>query len=113
LFFNQFVHGIALDALAWKYYIFYYIFLAFEVGIVYFYIVETRYAFHRFTVGRSADLQGCRYTPMEEIAKFSDGKDAVNVGESALADVKERGIETGAIGERDMSTTRSDVANRA
>jgi hypothetical protein len=43
LFFNQFVNGIALDALAWKYYIFYCVFLAFEIVVVYFYIVETRY----------------------------------------------------------------------
>lgn len=43
LFFNQFVNGIALDALAWKYYIFYCVFLAFEIAVVYFYIVETRY----------------------------------------------------------------------
>jgi len=50
---------------------------------------------------------------MEEIAKFFDGEDAVDVGEAALADVKERGIETGAIREKDMSTTRIEVANRA
>ena len=43
LFFNQFVNGLALDALAWKYYIFYCVFLAFEIGIIYFFIVETRY----------------------------------------------------------------------
>jgi hypothetical protein len=43
LFFNQFVNGLALDALAWKYYIFYCVFLALEVGIIYFFIVETRY----------------------------------------------------------------------
>jgi MFS family permease len=43
LFFNQFVNGIALDALAWKYYLFYCVFLAFEIGIIYFFIVETRY----------------------------------------------------------------------
>lgn len=43
LFFNQFVNGIALDALAWKYYIFYCVFLAFEIGVIYFFIVETRY----------------------------------------------------------------------
>jgi MFS family permease len=46
LFFNQFVNGIALDALQWKYYICYCVFLAFEVGVVYFCIVETRYVAH-------------------------------------------------------------------
>lgn len=48
-------------------------FLAFEVGVIYFCIVETR------------------YTPMEEIAKFFDGEDGIDVGEAALADMKERG----------------------
>lgn len=69
LFFNQYVNGIALDALAWRCkssknktenphgttastleadrllspdYIFYCIFLAFEVGIIWFFLVETR-----------------------------------------------------------------------
>lgn len=43
LFFNQFVNGIALDALEWKYYIVYCVFLAFEIVVIYFFIVETRY----------------------------------------------------------------------
>jgi hypothetical protein len=43
LFFNQFVNGIALEAIEWRYYICYCIFLAFEIAVVYFYIVETRY----------------------------------------------------------------------
>jgi hypothetical protein len=47
LFFNQFVNGIALDALAWKYYICYCVFLAFEIAVVYFCIVETRYEFRQ------------------------------------------------------------------
>ncbi|EMD95653.1 hypothetical protein COCHEDRAFT_1200667 [Bipolaris maydis C5] len=75
LFFNQFVNGIALDAIQWRYYICYCVFLAFEIGVIYFCIVETR------------------YTPMEEIAKFFDGEEAVDVGEAALADVKEKGVE--------------------
>lgn len=74
LFFNQYINGIALEALHWRYYIFYCVFLAFEVVIIYFFIVETR------------------YTPLEEIAKYFDGEDAVDVGEVANADLKERGI---------------------
>ncbi|PGG99753.1 hypothetical protein AJ80_09297 [Polytolypa hystricis UAMH7299] len=73
LFFNQYVNSIALDALAWKYYIFYCVFLLFEVFIIYFFIVETR------------------YTPMEEIAKFFDGEDAADVADIANSEVKEQG----------------------
>ncbi|KAH7030730.1 general substrate transporter [Microdochium trichocladiopsis] len=73
LFFNQYINGIALDALHWKYYLCYVVFLAFEIGIIYFFIVETR------------------YTPLEEIARYFDGDDAVDVREVANADVKEKG----------------------
>lgn len=71
LWFNQYINAIALDALKWKYYLCYVVFLAFEVGIIYFFIVETR------------------YTPLEEIARYFDG-DAVDVSEVANADVKEK-----------------------
>ncbi|KAL1641717.1 hypothetical protein SLS61_009991 [Didymella pomorum] len=94
LFFNQFVNGIALDALAWKYYIFYCVFLAFEIAVVYFYIVETR------------------YTPMEEIAKFFDGDDAVDVGEAAVADMKERGLGAGISEKRAGSVEQVEVVGK-
>lgn len=42
LFFNQYVNPIALDALDWKYYIFYCVWLAVELAVVYFFYVETR-----------------------------------------------------------------------
>ncbi|KAH6990701.1 putative hexose transporter [Ilyonectria sp. MPI-CAGE-AT-0026] len=77
LFFNQYINAIALDAIAWKYYIVYCVFLGLEVFIIYFFVIETR------------------YTPMEEIAKYFDGDDAIDVGEVAAADMKERGIELG------------------
>lgn len=64
------MNAIALEALAWKYYTFYCAFLAFEVAIIYFFIIETR------------------YTPLEEIAKFFDG-DAIDVAEIANAEMKE------------------------
>lgn len=54
------MNPVALGNLGWKYYIFYCVFLAFEVIVIYFIIVETR------------------YTPLEEVAKFFDG---VEVGE--------------------------------
>lgn len=70
LTFNQYANAVALDALAWKYYIFYCVFLVFEIAIVYLFIVETR------------------YTPLEEINKFFDGDSAVDVAEIANADMK-------------------------
>ncbi|KAF4450201.1 hypothetical protein F53441_6635 [Fusarium austroafricanum] len=73
LFFNQYINGIALEAMGWKYYTIYCVFLAFEVYVIYFFLIETR------------------YTPMEEIAQYFDG-DAVDVGEVARADMKERGV---------------------
>ncbi|KAI9055217.1 hypothetical protein LZ554_000181 [Drepanopeziza brunnea f. sp. 'monogermtubi'] len=71
LFFNQYVNAIALEALAWKYYLFYCVFLVFEVAVIYFFIIETR------------------YTPLEEIAKFFDGENAVDIAEIANAEMKD------------------------
>lgn len=87
LTFNQYVNAVALDALAWKYYLFYCAFLAFEVVIVYLFIVETR------------------YTPLEEIAKFFDGDSAIDVAEIANADMKNYHV-----GEKDVDITH--VENR-
>jgi hypothetical protein len=92
LFFNQYVNAIALEALQWKYYLFYCVFLAFEIIIIYFFIVETR------------------YTPMEEIAKFFDGEDAVDIGDVAVADMKARGIEMTDGGEKGMTTAHIEVS---
>ena len=72
MFFSQYINVIALEALAWKYYICYCVFLVFEVFIIYFFIVETR------------------YTPKEEIAKYFDG-DRVDVAEIANAELKHQG----------------------
>lgn len=69
------MNAIAVEALAWKYYLFYCVFLVFEVGIIYFFVVETR------------------YTPMEEINKFFDGDSAIDVAEMANAELKEAKIE--------------------
>lgn len=74
LFFNQYVNAIALEAIQWKYYMVYCVFIVFEILVVYFFIVETR------------------YTPLEEIAKYFDG-DAVDVGQIAVAEVKEKNLE--------------------
>ncbi|CZS93650.1 probable hexose transporter [Rhynchosporium agropyri] len=77
LTFNQYANSVALDALAWKYYIFYCVFLAFEVIIVYLFIIETR------------------YTPLEEINKFFDGDSAIDVAELAIAEVNELKLKDG------------------
>ncbi|KAJ5517004.1 Major facilitator superfamily domain general substrate transporter [Penicillium freii] len=77
LFFNQYINAIALDAIAWKYYIVYCVFLAMEVWVIYSFLIETR------------------YTPMEEIAKYFDGDDAVDLGEMAVADMKEQARDAG------------------
>jgi hypothetical protein len=50
---------------------------------------------------------------MEEIAKFFDGDDAVDVGEVAFANMKERGLETSGMGEKDLSVTRVEAVSRA
>lgn len=81
LFFNQYINGIALDAIHWKYYLVYCVFIAFEIWVIWAFVVETR------------------YTPMEEIAKYFDGADVVDVGEVAIAGVKESGVRV--LGEKD------------
>ncbi|KAI5122234.1 hypothetical protein M0805_007101 [Coniferiporia weirii] len=60
LIFNQYINPIALDNIAWKYYIVYCIWLAVELVFVYFFIVETK--------GRS----------LEETAALFDGEDVVD-----------------------------------
>ena len=88
----EYINAIALDALAWKYYLFYCVFLGFEVIIVYFFIVETR------------------YTPMEEIAKFFDG-DTVDVADIANAEVKAKGLAT-TIEVTELGTTKGGGAKQ-
>ncbi|KAK5939703.1 hypothetical protein PMZ80_008083 [Knufia obscura] len=86
LFFNQYVNAIALDALKWKYYICYCVFLGFEVFIIYCFLIETR------------------YTPMEEIAKYFDGEEAtLDVAAVANEQVKDK------IGEDKMGGTVHQV----
>lgn len=80
VFFNQYINSIALDAIQWKYYIFYCCFLVVEVFVVWRYVVETR------------------YTPMEEIAKYFDGESA-DVVELTLAQKKGVKMEEGVVAE--------------
>jgi hypothetical protein len=58
LVFNQYVNPVALERIGWKYYIFYCVWIGFELIVVYFYYVETK------------------GPTLEEIAKIFDGDDA-------------------------------------
>jgi hypothetical protein len=42
LIFNQYVNPVALDAIKWKYYIVYVVWIAFEGVFVYFFVIETK-----------------------------------------------------------------------
>lgn len=95
LFFNQYVNAIALEKLAWKYYLVYIVFIVFEVGVVYFFLVETK------------------YTPMEEIAKFFDGDEAPDVADIANAHLKEMRIEDGQANVEHSGTEKSKTAGNA
>ncbi|MCJ1400695.1 hypothetical protein MMC11_003903 [Xylographa trunciseda] len=80
MFFNQYVNPIALDAIGWKYYIVYCVWLAVELAVVWFFYIETR------------------NTPLEEIVKHFDGEGAVLGGGAAtqkgLKLAGEMGIDT-------------------
>ncbi|KAF7586128.1 hypothetical protein BBP40_009424 [Aspergillus hancockii] len=65
LFFNQYINPIALDNIGWKYYIFYCVWLGFELVVVWFFYIETR------------------NTPLEEIARYFDGDNAMIGGANA------------------------------
>ena len=49
---------------------------------------------------------------MEEIAKFFDGDDAVDVGEAAVADMKERGLGAGTSEKRTGSVEQVEVVGK-
>ncbi|OJJ45051.1 hypothetical protein ASPZODRAFT_160538 [Penicilliopsis zonata CBS 506.65] len=69
LFFTQYVNPVALDNIAWRYYIFYCCFLALEILVIWFFYVETR------------------YVPLEEVTKFFDGEDVAAVTNHELQKV--------------------------
>jgi sugar porter (SP) family MFS transporter len=73
LFFNQYVNPIALDSIHWKYYIVYCVFLAFEVVVIYFLYVETR------------------YVPLEEVTKLFDGEDVAAITTTELKTIPASG----------------------
>ncbi|KAF9493456.1 general substrate transporter [Pleurotus eryngii] len=70
LIFNQYVNPVALDAIAWKYYIVYCCWIAFELVFLYFFIIETK--------NRS----------LEETAALFDGEEAAQHIQATPADIK-------------------------
>ncbi|KZT07121.1 hexose transporter [Laetiporus sulphureus 93-53] len=91
LIFNQYVNPIALDKLAWKYYIVYCCWLAFEFVFLYFMIVETK------------------GLTLEETAALFDGED---ISQRVLEEVAPRTNEV-RLDDRDVDSTlkRSDGAS--
>ena len=67
LWFNQYVNPIALDHIAWKYYLVYCVWLAVEFLVVWKFYIETK------------------ETPLEEIVRHFDGDDALIGGAAASA----------------------------
>ncbi|BCS28371.1 uncharacterized protein APUU_61419A [Aspergillus puulaauensis] len=71
LFFNQYVNPIAIEDIGWKYCIVYCVWLVFELLVVWKFYIETR------------------NTPLEEIAKYFDGDEAIIGGQAATEKVVE------------------------
>lgn len=90
---DQYINAIALEALKWKYYICYCVFLAFEVGVIYFFLVETR------------------YTPLEEIAKYFDGEDRT-LDVAAVANEQAKHDDDGEVGEKGISVSRVEIVEK-
>ncbi|AEO63901.1 uncharacterized protein THITE_2109522 [Thermothielavioides terrestris NRRL 8126] len=65
LWFNQYVNDIALNAISWKYYLVYCVWVAFEVFVVWKFYIETK------------------GTPLEEIVRYFDGDTAILGGQAA------------------------------
>ncbi|PLB54785.1 hexose transporter protein [Aspergillus steynii IBT 23096] len=92
LFFNQYINPIALDNIGWKYYIFYCVWLGFELVVVWFFYIETR------------------NTPLEEIAKYFDGDNAMVGGVAGTQKAKELAT-TLSVEETVTSTEKVSVVN--
>lgn len=94
LFFNQYINPIALSRLTWKYYIFYDVWLLFELFIVWKFYLETR------------------NTPLEEIAKHFDGEGAIIGGTAATDKSRQIAEEIDRVGgnvvEKDEKEARSN-----
>jgi hypothetical protein len=90
---DQYINAIALEALKWKYYICYCVFLAFEVGVIYFFLVETR------------------YTPLEEIAKFFDKEDRT-LDVAAVANEQTKHDGDGELREKGLTVQQVEIVEK-
>lgn len=96
LVFNQYVNPIALDAIKWKYYIVFCVFLAFEFLYCCFFVLETR--------GVDGPL------PLEEIAALFDGPGYYGFQKRPALHVdEERASSASSAGEKDLSAYVEDV----
>ncbi|KAG9665037.1 putative hexose transporter, partial [Aureobasidium melanogenum] len=93
LFFNQYINAIALKALKWKYYICYCVFLAFEVAVIYLFLVETR------------------YTPLEEISRYFDGEDRT-LDVAAVANEQAKHDEDGEPKEKGLTVQQVEIVEK-
>jgi hypothetical protein len=93
LFFNQYVNPIALSHLKWKYYIFYDVWLLFELFIVWKFYIETR------------------NTPLEEIVKHFDGDAAILGGMAANEKSRQLAAEIDLGSPAPIQTTAEDEKN--
>ncbi|KAF9530275.1 hexose transporter [Crepidotus variabilis] len=83
LIFNQYVNPIALDAIGWKYYIVYVVWLAFEGVFLYFTVIETK------------------NRTLEETAALFDGEDAAAVlAATALKEEKDKDSSSASLEEK-------------
>ncbi|ORX38020.1 general substrate transporter [Kockovaella imperatae] len=79
LIFNQYVNPIALEKLGWKYYIFYCVWLVFEFGYVWMFMLETK--------GKNGPLS------LEEIAALFDGQENAIVARTHFQDSNKQQLE--------------------
>ncbi|THX36617.1 putative hexose transporter [Aureobasidium pullulans] len=80
-------------ALKWKYYICYCVFLAFEVIVIYLFLVETR------------------YTPLEEIAKYFDGEERT-LDVAAVANEQVKHDADGKIKEKGLTVQQVEIVDK-
>jgi len=85
LFFNQYVNPVALDAIKWKYYMVFCIWLAIELVVVWWFYIETR------------------NTPLEEIAKHFDGDEALVGGATSTGRKHEADVELTMVNKKGVS----------
>ena len=90
---DQYINAIALKALKWKYYICYCVFLAFEVAVIYLFLVETR------------------YTPLEEISRYFDGEDRT-LDVAAVANEQAKHDEDGEPKEKGLTVQQVEIVEK-